>query len=345
MILRLAFEDFISKISLDNTRSKKIQTAHNAIRDFLAEDEEIKLKFYESFLQGSYRLFTAVRPQGDGEYDVDAILSLSLNNSFGTLRGAPEVITWVAERLRNNERYKNKVAEKTKCVRVNYADGFHMDIVTAHCSGDTDGILLVPPTWKESNPKGFREWCVKRHEKSGEYFYSVVKMLKWWRNIHFGDDGSPKSILHTTLIGQNIPSQSSSLDKALLKTMENINVVLKPHFIAPEIKNPSLETEVISSSWTSSDFSLFKTKLNEATELVKKALSEKDEEKTIELWNSEALFNGTFPKTIRGIAEEAKRFGEELGKGALGISQGGLVTTSISKPYSKVPPTRFYGGF
>ncbi len=344
MILKSSFVDFLDKIKLDETRSSKIQTAHNTVRDFLAEDTEIKPRFYESFLQGSYRLNTAVRPQGEGEYDVDVILSLDLNNENGDgLLNATSVIDWVAGRLKESKTYKDKVKPKRKCVRINYVDGFHMDITPAHCSGGTDGVLLVPPDWRQSHPKGFREWCVARHSASDSNFYPVVKMMKWWRNIHFGDDGSPKSILLTTIIGKHIPTKNISYDEALVKTMENINSFLQANLSVPEIKNPSLESETLSQSWSLSDYRTFRDKFKLATETAMKALAEKDEEKTIELWNSDALFKGTFPKAKRGLEEEAKKMANALRSGNLGVTSTGFVGTNLKEKTIPVLPTKFYG--
>jgi hypothetical protein len=58
-----------------------------------------------------------------------------------------------------------------RCLRLNYAGAFHLDILPA-CPNDRlgGGAILVPDRklecWKDSNPKGFAEWfflrCVVR---------------------------------------------------------------------------------------------------------------------------------------------------------------------------------------
>lgn len=345
MILKQSFSDFLSTgkagISLDDTRSKKIQTAHNAVRGYLQSLDEIKGIYYETFLQGSYRLNTAVRPQGNGEYDVDVMLSLSLADQYGYLPDSKEVIKWLVELLEMNGVYKGKTEQKKRCARINYVDGFHMDVVPAHCNGNTEDPLQVPTDWDYSHPKGFRAWCIYWHDKSNKNFYGVVKMLKWWRNLRYGDAGSPKSILLTTLVGHYISATDRSIDTALVETMESINNWLKNQPSVPWVGNPSLPKENLARTWSQHDYEEFKESFDIATKKARLALNEKDEEKTIEIWNSKILFDGTFPKTVRGLGENEKRMNEAMKSKALYMGSAGIIGTTKSS--ISVPATKFYG--
>jgi hypothetical protein len=344
MVVNSSFEKFLERIKLDDTRVDKIQKAHNAVREYLEKDEEVKEKYYETFLQGSYALNTAVCPQGDGEFDVDVILSLNLKSSAGILDNAYDTINWLAQRLKKSARYGDKVKIKNKCLRLNYAGEFHMDITPSHCDGDTDGVLLVPPHWKESHPKGYKKWCKQVHKSSGETFYQVTKMLKWWRNIHFGDDGQPRSIILTTLVGMHIPSQSESYDEALLNTMLAIDSFLQDQTLVPRICNPSLKSENLAQNWSYGDFCSFKDKFQKATKKAIEAFSEEDEDKTLDLWNSEDLFNDTFPKSKRALTAEAAAFNSALNTGTLAVTSAGFVSRTLSSNAIKVPTTKFFGG-
>jgi hypothetical protein len=57
-----------------------------------------------------------IRPKNDTEFDVDAILSLDLNEG-----GDPkESLNWIAERIRIHKDYKNRVKVKDRCVRIDF---------------------------------------------------------------------------------------------------------------------------------------------------------------------------------------------------------------------------------
>ncbi len=344
MELKKSFEKFIEKINLDDTRSGKIQSAHNSVRAYLEKDEKIKEIYYETFLQGSYRLNTAVRPQGDGEYDVDVILSMNLNDENGRRRNADGILDFVKRRLDLSDDYKGRTKKKNRCIELKYADNFHLDITPAHCNGNTDDPLEIPTDWKKTHPKGFRTWCIDKHAATAEMFYPVVKMLKWWRNIHFGDDGLPKSILLTTMAGNKIPDGCDDLGKCLTLTMEAVNDFIKPYSISvPEVRNPSLASEVLSENWSLADFMSFKSKFNSATQLARKAVDEKDEQKSIDLWNSNDLFADTFPKTRFVLEDQAREFNDGMQSGKLGVSSSGLLGVVGQGTVKSVPPTKYYG--
>jgi hypothetical protein len=345
MIIRNSFDDFLGKISLDKTRREKIMTAHNNVRDLLANDEEVGPVYFETFLQGSYRLGTAVRPQGDGSYDVDVVLVLNLKDFAGPNSGMPSahsVIAWLVRRLTSYPVYATKVKAGRRCVRIDYADGFHMDIIPAHCDGDTDAPLLVPANWGRSHPKRFRSHCVRIHATSNEKFYAVVKMLKWWRNIHFGDESSPRSILLTTIVSDHI-SKAASVDEALVETMESLRSFFSKNFSVPEVCNPSLPEEKLSASWSWLDYHEFKTKFASATTAARQAFDAKDEESTIKRWNANELFKETFPKALYGLEEEAGALANAMRSGSLFTSSIGVVSSVASPGKIPVPYTRYFG--
>lgn len=341
MIITTSFSKFIEKISLDDTRAGMIQRAHETVRDILATDEEIKLRYHESFLQGSYRLGTAISPLDDSDYDVDVMLSMNLiDSSSGSLYPSTTIIDWVAGRLKKNATYKDKVSTKKKCVHVQYAKGLHMDIVPAHRPKGDDDPLLVPADWKQSHPKGYRDWCIARNAECPNSFYSIVKMLKWWRNLKYTEKGSPKSILLTTLVGMHLPDDSKSLDEALLQTMRGINDYLVSHATVPAVVNPSLPDERLSDSWALADYLSFKAQWARATATAQEAIESQDEGATIDLWNSTYLFDGTFPKTRHG---DAKAISEAMKSGILGVTPSGMITKGGAVSTMNVRPTRFYG--
>jgi hypothetical protein len=107
--------------------------------------------------QGSLSLQTTVRPLFTNEYDVDLVCHVP----GITIDMAPSQLKkLIGDRLKQNALYKDRLEEKSRCWRLNYADEFHMDITPSianpYCS---QGGELVPDkslqAWKPSNPKGY----------------------------------------------------------------------------------------------------------------------------------------------------------------------------------------------
>ncbi len=74
------FIDFLRKIRLTESQISECKTGHSTLRDRLHKDEGLKDIIVDSFLQGSYRRSTAVRPFEDQtKSDVDVIVVTKLD--------------------------------------------------------------------------------------------------------------------------------------------------------------------------------------------------------------------------------------------------------------------------
>lgn len=76
------FNDFLSKIRLTSAQSDECKTGHKTLRERLHADKDLASTIVDSFLQGSYRRSTAVRPSADSKKsDVDVVVVTTLDRS------------------------------------------------------------------------------------------------------------------------------------------------------------------------------------------------------------------------------------------------------------------------
>lgn len=68
------FEDFLKEIRLTNNQVNELQQAHTTLRSRLVADEELSKYMETTFLQGSYKRSTAVRPKNGNRSDVDIVV-------------------------------------------------------------------------------------------------------------------------------------------------------------------------------------------------------------------------------------------------------------------------------
>lgn len=68
------FEDFLKEIRLRDYQTKQAIQGHTALRNRLMKAEDLKDLMVTTFLQGSYRRSTAVRPVGEKRSDVDVVV-------------------------------------------------------------------------------------------------------------------------------------------------------------------------------------------------------------------------------------------------------------------------------
>lgn len=132
---------------------------YKTIGEFLAEDSSPLARFNPIiYPQGSMRIRAANRPIHGKEFDVDLVCE------FKQMPNAdPKIVKkLVLDRFLQSDRYRNMVVEKNRCVELQYAGDFHMDImpcVPGQPGWEKIGSVWVPDkkmnTWKPSNPNGF----------------------------------------------------------------------------------------------------------------------------------------------------------------------------------------------
>ena len=79
MVLPTYFTKFLKEIRPTQKQKDDCKTGHQTLRDRLHADEGLKPILVSTFLQGSYRRATAVRPKGEAKLDVDIITVTRLN--------------------------------------------------------------------------------------------------------------------------------------------------------------------------------------------------------------------------------------------------------------------------
>lgn len=135
---------------------------YDTIGKFLAE-EGSPLCCYEPsvYPQGSMRIKTPIRPFHGKEFDVDLVCEFKRMP-----HSDPKVVKQLVwDRFHNSDRYKSMAIEKNRCVQLQYAGDFHIDIMPC-VPGQSDwtkiGRVWVPDkklnSWKPSNPVGFAQF-------------------------------------------------------------------------------------------------------------------------------------------------------------------------------------------
>ena len=78
------FETFLSDIRPQDDHNDAYKEGHKTLRDHLQTDEDIDDFYVADFLQGSYRRWTALRPQEDEKSDVDVVFVSDLSSDLDT---------------------------------------------------------------------------------------------------------------------------------------------------------------------------------------------------------------------------------------------------------------------
>jgi hypothetical protein len=76
--LTSSFNSFLAGIRPTENHNNDFITGHRTLKNRLLADEKLSPIIVSTFLQGSYRRATAIRPQGDKRADVDLVVVTKL---------------------------------------------------------------------------------------------------------------------------------------------------------------------------------------------------------------------------------------------------------------------------
>ena len=142
---------------------------------------------------------------GSVAFDADVVMYVQPHDDW---RPAADYIDNLYKQFKAHGTYADKVSRKTRCVMIQYAGEFSIDVVPCvRRSGfweTTEWILNRSDDVEEqTNPDGFTEWFRQQNAYVGNnQLIKVVRLLKYLRDIKM--TFSAKSILLTTLVGQRI---------------------------------------------------------------------------------------------------------------------------------------------
>tara|TARA_R110002167_G_scaffold49026_3_gene143952 strand:- start:2420 stop:3670 length:1251 start_codon:yes stop_codon:yes gene_type:complete len=146
-------------LDLTKTQRERIETAYNAVGNYLASCDHPLLKGAQIYPQGSMRLRTTNKPLSQEEFDVDLILFLP-NAGYAT---RDEIVKVVKQHLLDNDVYKDLVEDLPRGLRINYKGDYHLDITPAKAydveisSGHPLWVVDKHTGFKESNPEGMAQ--------------------------------------------------------------------------------------------------------------------------------------------------------------------------------------------
>ena len=286
------FIEFLrDEVNLSQNRLDRLGTSVGAVDDYLKDS----LAGYQNMeWQGSYALGTLIKPVDDNkEYDVDIQIMMNQNPKW-----EPEdFVTEVFKTLQDNKNYADKLRLKTRCVTIDYAGDFHLDVVPCVTSGGRHYICnKVDNQFEQTDGTGYREWFNERNRITGGNLKRAVRLLKYIRDHRNGF--TAKSILLTTLAGDTIkPSDAgteavSTVADTLETVLSRMNEYLQQHPNMPEIKNPVLPTENFNRHWDQQRYSNFRNRVQSYAQTAKQAKAEPSAEKAIKLWQE--LFGDKF---------------------------------------------------
>jgi len=264
------------EIQLPPSLDEKARERYEALTEYLESTELARFPI-AVYAQGSYRIGTTVKPLSGEEFDLDFVLELALP----TLVTPGQLMEAVWSEIQRNGRYAGMIERRPSCIRLIYADEFHMDVVPAVPDRDHGGTAVLIPrdsrgvlVWHGTNPRGYAAWFESKAERrmptkemaveplprpipaaEKTPLQTAVQLYKRHHHVAVADEHlRTASVVLTTLTAQ-ASGAARTLGEALSLLVEDLRRFEKAE-VPPVITNPAASHEVVSDKWA--DLSIFR---------------------------------------------------------------------------------------
>ena len=255
--------------SLDITddQRKQVEASYAAVGQALCADPSLAKLSPHIQPQGSFLYGTVVKPGPDSDFDVDATCRLRLNHQVSP---SGDVFNAVFRVLKAHGIYAEMVEPKNRCIRINYAAAYHLDMTPCVPNSAAEEAIHVPDRelkcCKPSNPqlyaKLFEEVAAVQPRFDFEKESSltvlmanearidplppdagfrkallkrIVQLMKKHRDLHFeGKDHQVISIIITTLAAKAYDRSVQSRSYGSIMDFVNYVVADMPNHIVRE---------------------------------------------------------------------------------------------------------------
>lgn len=309
MTLAEDFESFLAeKVQLNPDRASRLQGHVDALDTYIEDATNYGPIFLSTIPAGSWAHRTIIKPvQDNDEFDADLLVEVAEHETWE----ARDYIEKLYDDLRANGTYKERVSRKSRCVRVNYAGDFHVDLVpyTERFGSSYITNRHEPPntgSFELSNPDRFSEWVDSKDRASNDHFRTSMQLLKYLRD--YKSTFTCKSIILMTLAGNATsdlaatlhPERYADLPTAFVHLLEDLAASLPDEM--PAVMDPAGSGDNFADRYVDDwDYSNFRSKINDYSQKCRIALDETDAEASEALWQH--VFGAGFTRT--GVTRQA----------------------------------------
>lgn len=287
------FADFLANhVNLNPSRISDLRSHVSAVSDYLTGHADLAEKVTADVIpQGSYAHRTIIKPATGNDYDADVLLPMTEVEDWEPRHYTEKVHT----ALTSSSRYAEKLELRKRCVRVQYAGGFHIDVVpfVARDQGHTSITHRTRNKWFDQDPPQFTAWLEQKNRDANRHLVPVVRLMKYVRDR---SSAQIPSVVLTALLADRVHTFSTnsykSVPHALVTLVEDLHAYLAS-LASPPFVNDQTEQD-LADRWTQSGFENFQSQLATWSARLREALDAPYQE-SIEKWR--AVFGDAFGAT------------------------------------------------
>ena len=232
------FDEFLSDIEPSPTTKSNASSAHTELRDFLKNDNDFKIYHKKTFLSGSYKRDTAIRPRTKNGQTNRPDVDIIVVTNHTTDDEPKEVVDLLYNTLK--KKYSN-IRRQARSVGIESSKA-DMDVIPIIPSGT---MYRIPDRkqekWIKTNPPAHTTWTTTTNTAAGGRFKPLVKLMKWWRRENPTVSKKPKGFVIECITADCMDYVETYYGELFVKTLEEIVKKYKWYVdfnIVPTIADP-----------------------------------------------------------------------------------------------------------
>ncbi|WP_435235288.1 SMODS domain-containing nucleotidyltransferase [Psychromonas sp. PT13] len=301
------FTQFLNDtVNLNQTRLNKMESISTTVINVLKDSDPFKDLFIASSPQGSYGHRTIIKPLPSKEFDADIVVFVSENEAWS----ASDYVKEVYKVFKNNVTYTDMVHYNTRCVYLDYAGDFHIDIVP--CMVKKSNVMLdkdeyfvcnrATNEFEPTDPEAYKAWLkAKNTTVKNNNLIKSIRLFKYLRDIK--QKFSCKSVLLTTLLGNqvinnfdNTSDHFTDIATSFRSLITRLDQYLQANPAMPEIVNPVQPGETFTRHWDEVKYKNFRSCIHRYKTWVDEAYEEQERAESIDKWRR--IFGDNFHSEI-----------------------------------------------
>lgn len=290
------FDSFLENtVNLNPSRMDLLNTRTTAITNFLSQDEVFGPLLKTTVRQGSYAQKTIIRPRTDGTFDADLLLHLDPTPDWEACQYVGKLYT----ALGRSSIYATMRHRRTRCVYIDYADEFHVDLVP-YVETNGSGYITNNKTdeFELTDPKGFTGWLKDQNRIASGNLVKVIRLLKYLRDTTHGFN--VKSVILTTLLGERVSGFAPSWDPGcyadvpatLKRVVDDLDTYLQQNRLLPPIIDPGGTGDRFDERWDQDGYTSFRAKIHTLRGKIDEAFDAEGSDVSLTAW--QAVFGEAF---------------------------------------------------
>lgn len=206
------------KNSLFNKKNINVDRLKAGLKEY-NEENGTDYKLAETpIVQGSVAMSAVVQNE-DNDYDIDVAIVFDKSNlPDGTTATKNMVVNALKRKCTG---FKTPPEAKTNCVRIVYAENYHIDFAIYRRYVDENGDYKYEhcgSQWRERNPRAITKWFLAQNKEKDYKLREIVRLMKMFSKSRTGWVNMPAGLIQSVLADEKFESYDR-IDERFYYTM------------------------------------------------------------------------------------------------------------------------------